>query len=176
MPAKGSGRPIPVRFWEKVRKGGGCWLWTGNRHRRGYGILGLRREGKRTISAKAHRLSWEIHNGPIPAGMVVCHHCDNPPCVNPSHLFLGTQVDNIRDMVAKGRQRSGARPQNKAACERGHALTSETTWTLATGKRLCRECSRLNGMKWRHKKAGGCPKGEACECRTIDDNRLKGAA
>jgi DNA-binding CsgD family transcriptional regulator len=93
------------RFWAKVEKQGpaGCWLWTGWRMKGGYGDFRARIDGvDRHVSA--HRWAWFEVNGEIPAGMVICHHCDNPACVNPDHLFLGTQQDNVRDMVAKGRQ------------------------------------------------------------------------
>lgn len=76
-----------------------CWEWQGPRSREGYGNT---YENGRNI--RAHRWAWERFVGPIPEGILVCHSCDNPPCVNPFHLFLGTHMDNMRDMVAKGRQ------------------------------------------------------------------------
>ncbi len=78
---------------------GDCWLWIGGDTGNGYGRI--RRKGGKKILA--HRLSWELHNGPIPDGLCVLHKCDTPPCVNPDHLFLGTQKDNIQDAFKKGR-------------------------------------------------------------------------
>lgn len=77
----------------------GCLEWQKARDVHGYGRIGG--QGKTVLYA--HRVAWEMENGPIPGGMYVCHRCDNPACIRPEHLFLGTQLDNIRDMVAKGR-------------------------------------------------------------------------
>jgi hypothetical protein len=90
-------------FWRKVKKDAndkGCWEWQGYRHPQGrYGYLKV--AGNKT--AKAHRYSWELHNGPIPEGADVLHTCDNPPCIRPSHLFLGDDMTNAADRSAKGR-------------------------------------------------------------------------
>jgi len=94
------GLSLKERLYIRLKREGNCWVWTGAKmkNRGGYGAI---RIGNKTVPT--HRLSWEIHYGPIPEGKYVLHHCDNPPCVRPEHLFLGTQQDNIRDAIAKHR-------------------------------------------------------------------------
>lgn len=89
------------RFWSKVNKEapGGCWEWTAGLNSAGYGQF----SNWPSAPQRAHRVSWEFANGEIPDGLCVLHRCDNRPCVNPAHLFLGTKGDNIRDCFAKGR-------------------------------------------------------------------------
>lgn len=99
----GTQLPLLERFWLKVEKSDGCWLWTGARKANGYGSL-IGDGGRSGKVLYAHRCSWELAYGPIPDGLFVCHRCDNPPCVRPSHLFLGTSSDNNRDTWSKGRR------------------------------------------------------------------------
>lgn len=89
------------KFWKNVNKSGDCWIWTGYKDYDGYGRIEL---NYRNLGA--HRVSWELDRGKkIPQGMLICHHCDNPSCVNPKHLFSGTHKDNAKDAVAKGKMR-----------------------------------------------------------------------
>lgn len=81
---------------------GGCWIWQGCKNNKGYGMVS--RRGRGFSPQLAHRYMYEQHVGPIPDGMHLLHRCDTPACVNPTHMFIGTRSDNMRDMVAKGRQ------------------------------------------------------------------------
>jgi len=100
-------RPLEERIWEKVKKTEGCWLWQGMKNQDGYGLICSKgHNGKPWL---VHRVIWELTNGSIPDGMQVLHHCDMPACVRPEHLFLGTQADNIADMLRKGRQNLGTK-------------------------------------------------------------------
>ena len=90
------------RFWKYIDKRGvdECWPWIGARTSRGYGQI--KADGTLQMLS-SHRVSWSLENGPIPDGMIICHKCDNPPCCNPDHLFLGTHDINAKDRDAKGR-------------------------------------------------------------------------
>lgn len=89
---------VEARFWAKVDRSGECWTWTGYIQTNGYAKFHL--DGR---PRWAHRVAWLLTHGPVPEGLLVCHHCDNPRCVRPDHLFLGTVQDNALDMVHKGR-------------------------------------------------------------------------
>ena len=93
-----AGRTLSDRFFEKVIKTKGCWEWAGCTIKKGYGRIGTD-----WGTDNASRVSWVLHNGPIPDGLHVLHKCDNPPCTNPEHLFLGTPMDNTQDKISKGR-------------------------------------------------------------------------
>jgi hypothetical protein len=124
---------VTDRFWSKVDRSGGpdaCWPWMAYRNRDGYGSF---RVDDHTESA--HRVAWVEENGPVPEGMDVLHHCDNPPCCNPRHLFLGTAADNARDSVAKGRHQAA----RKTHCRRGHPFDgTNLIIDPRNGKRSCR--------------------------------------
>lgn len=134
-------------FWAKVDVQGedDCWEWQGSRtDKNGYGLFSLS-----SSTMRAHRVAWELWNAePIPEGMSACHSCDNPPCVNPEHIWLGTSADNNRDRDAKGRHANS----QKIVCPAGHPYTDENTYLRANGKRDCRECKRVRDRKregWR---------------------------
>jgi len=126
------------RIWSKVAKAGAdeCWPWTHGKTLAGYGQTTV--NGEKRL---AHRLAWELAVGPIPAGLCILHRCDNPPCCNPAHLFLGTKKDNAADAIAKGRP--FGRPR-QTHCNRGHEFTEENTFRLSGkgggGTRCCRTC------------------------------------
>ena len=96
--------PLLERFWNQVNKTETCWVWAGDTDKDGYGRLW---NNEKKGSERTHRLSWEIHNGPIPSDQQVLHQCDNPPCIRPNHLFLGTNTDNNNDAITKGRNPQG---------------------------------------------------------------------
>jgi hypothetical protein len=124
-----------------VAEGSGCWLWTGRLSDDGYGVMWLHRQ-----FWLAHRYSYTYHRGPIPAGLCVLHSCDAPACVNPAHFFIGTQLDNISDMIAKGRlvppaAASGHRnPSAKLTAEQVASIRSRYVPRKVTLAQLAAEC------------------------------------
>ena len=117
------------RFWSKVKKTDACWLWTGTINHK-YGAIRIAYRAWR-----AHRVAWVIANGNIPKGMNVLHRCDNPPCVNPKHLFLGSQRDNLIDCIRKGRNPYVLRTH----CPVGHAYAGYNLM-MQKNRRHCRAC------------------------------------
>jgi len=129
----------------EVDQSSGCWNWTGTISPGGYGVASWNYKTRR-----AHRLSWESFCSAIPDGLFVCHKCDNPRCVNPDHLFLGTAQDNANDCVAKGRRPSVL----AASCKRGHPFVPGSYYvTVRRGhtRRSCKACERI---KYHAKRAG----------------------
>jgi hypothetical protein len=126
---------IEQAFWARVERKGAneCWPWKGCIRHDGYGQFSYNKQ--RFI---ASRFSWALANARQPDGYV-CHSCDNPPCVNPAHLWLGDVLSNTRDMLSKGRQRN----QRKTHCSRGHAFDEANTY-WHRGHRLCRACNAMH--------------------------------
>jgi len=132
---------ILERFESKFSKTSGCWVWE-NAKTRGYGVLNV--EGKVEY---AHRLSWQFYCGDIPTGMYILHHCDNRPCVNPEHLFLGTHHANMVDMRAKGR---GKNPVYHGEGHPSTRLTNEKVLAIRLDKRVQTVIARDYGISQTH--------------------------
>lgn len=126
------------RIASRTDKSGDCWLWVGTKDRDGYGVINIDRRMRFT-----HRVVWEHTNGKSPKGLCVCHRCDEPACINPSHLFLGTHADNMRDMFAKGR----ANPQSRRGEKNARAkLTEAAVIAIRADKRPFRFIARDHGV------------------------------
>ncbi|WP_369811150.1 HNH endonuclease signature motif containing protein [Hymenobacter mellowenesis] len=138
-------RSVEERFWEKVViRQEGCWKWLAATTKGGYGRFKV---GK--FLAMAHKVSYQFINGPIPEGLLVRHTCDNPTCVNPAHLELGTQKDNMQDRIIRGRNPSLL----KTHCKQGHLFSPENTYKDPDGTRRCKTCQKVCEAKSAQKKA-----------------------
>ena len=118
-----------------------CWVWKGRTNKKGYGIIGFRNEDGRM----AHRVAWILKNGEIPEGLCVCHKCDNPPCVNPDHLFLGTNQENIADRHAKGRSNAPRGEQHGMSVLNDHQVKQ-----IQSDPRPSRQVGKTYGISKTH--------------------------
>lgn len=131
------------RFWSKVNKAGDCWEWTG-------AIAGRYGQFSNMGKIPAHRFSWALHFGEIPEGLFVLHHCDNPICVRPDHLFTGTASDNMRDMIRKHghpKRRNSFRAKLSGDAVRSIRSSAESTYVLA--KRYGVESTTIGNVRMR---------------------------
>jgi hypothetical protein len=126
-----------IRSFE-IDKETGCHNYTGCIGTTGYGKINILR-----VTVAAHRLSYSIYKGPIPDHLLVCHKCDNPKCINPDHLFLGSYLENNLDKIKKGRDHN----KSKTHCKNGHEFSIENTNFQKNGKRKCRVCDREKRRK-----------------------------
>lgn len=140
-------KPLSVRFWGMVKKGGSeeCWNWTGYIPPNSYGSIRI--PGPERRQERAHRVSYVLHKGSIPEGLYVLHRCDNMACVNPAHLFLGTQSDNIRDAKQKGRLPRG---ENHPDCSVSEITVKAIRADYASGNRSKRKLSEKYGVNVRN--------------------------
>lgn len=148
-----------IRFWKKckINEESNCWEWQGSVTEKGYGRFDVSINNK-TKHFRAHRISYELCIGDIPPNIMVCHECDNPSCINPEHLFLGTNADNIADMMKKNRQRKGEiHGRNKLSLDEVQYIKSFPKYH-GSGVKLAEQFAVSkttiydirNGKRWKH--------------------------
>lgn len=149
-------RTLEQRFWDFVHfePNSGCWLWGGSAIPSGYGQIRIEQTGPGALLLATH-VSLQIHGRPLPPGMHACHKCDNPPCVNPDHLFHGTRSDNMKDCFAKGRmppRKLGILKKNpRLICKNGHEVDNDL-YIRPDGMRGCRACIRDTKKRMRERR------------------------
>lgn len=136
---------VMKKFMLKVKVVNDCWEWQGAKLSFGYGSFWMNGKGW-----SAHRASWILHGNNIPDGAFVCHHCDNPPCCNPDHLFLGDAMANMRDKIKKGRAKYNTDAahqwwRNKTHCVRGHPLSGDNVYIRKD--KYCRQCKKCSILR-----------------------------
>ena len=155
-------KEVMGRFFKKVIKSEGCWLWTGSRDNHGYGRFLL--HGKNSSPVKASRISWVFRHGEIKRGNEMCHRCDNPPCINPDHMFSGTHFENMTDAKMKGRMKCPSKGKigelnNSAKLTAEKVLKIRKLWACGhsmtkLGKKfkVTRHCISFvcRRIKWKH--------------------------
>lgn len=154
---KGHHLPLAEKFFKRVEKTDGCWNWTGPKYK-GYGRVWVNGE-----TVRAHRASWILAHGSIPAGLLVLHKCDNPACVNPGHLYIGTHDDNMRDKVARDRCAHLDRRGEKSGSA---LLTEDAVFSIRSSDRMNKDLAThygvdpstisdiRRGKSWKHSTVG----------------------
>jgi len=136
-----------------IRDPSGCWIWMGAISM-GYGRITISSNGSKKVKG-VHRVMWELTNGPIPKGIFVLHTCDIRHCINPNHLFLGTQLDNMQDMIKKGRKSKIRWNTNITHCKHGHPFDEKNTYYYPNkNEKSCRTCQRAASIKHYHNNNG----------------------
>jgi hypothetical protein len=139
-----SSKSVSERFWEKVEKTDGCWMWTASLFEKGYGQFTLNGRNRR-----AHRVAYEMAHGEVPSDLQINHLCGNPSCVRPDHLYAGTQSQNMRDKVSHGNNEFA----NKTHCPQGHPYDNTNTSVRKTGSGVGRSCRACDAQRHRERRA-----------------------
>lgn len=154
IPRSNKNEPLKARFFARAKKSRGCWQWAGTTDWKGYGVIEIKKPGAaRRHVLRAHRISFEIFNGVIPPGKFICHKCDNPPCVNPKHLFIGDRSDNMQDCFTKGRGRTGIlRPRDIRYIRKEYPKKDVTARRLAkkfgVGRKAIYDAAKRKTWRW----------------------------